>query len=102
MIRRFENLDTGTQLDDFTNYAVDDENDQLLFKLDAAGDEVCTIGQTDGILKLNIRPDREVNITLPYSLVQKKQTLGFNFSFHNSIQTEFTIFYRLKNNNVVD
>ena len=45
---------------DISQYAKDDEGDQLLYKLDVAGEEICTIGLTDGKLRLKIRPDREV------------------------------------------
>ena len=46
--------------------ARDDENDPLLYKLDTGGEEICTIGPTDGKLKLKIRPDREVNVVFKF------------------------------------
>ena len=59
-MEQHENTREGALLDDISRYAVDDEGDQLLFKLDTSGEEICTIGWTDGKLRLKIRPDREV------------------------------------------
>eukprot|EP00111_Clytia_hemisphaerica_P024833 TCONS_00073217-protein len=59
ILERHENTKEGFLLDDISQYAKDDEGDQLLYKLDVAGEEICTIGLTDGKLRLKIRPDRE-------------------------------------------
>ena len=60
ILERHENTKEGFQLADISQYAKDDEGDKLLYKLDTSGNEICTIGLTDGKLRLKIRPDREV------------------------------------------
>ena len=70
-MERHENTIEGFQLADISQYARDDENDKLLYKLDTAGEEICTIGLTDGKLRLKIRPDREVKIFF-WNLESKK------------------------------
>ena len=65
-----ENLKEGFLIKDISKIAKDDEDDKLLYKLDKSGEEICTIGQTDGKLKLKIRPDREVRRTYNTESVQ--------------------------------
>lgn len=59
ILERYENTIEGFLLADISQYAKDDEGDKMLYKLDTAGEEICTIGPTDGKLRLKIRPDRE-------------------------------------------
>ena len=72
-MEQHENTKEGALLDDISRYAVDDEGDQLLFKLDTSGEEICTIGWTDGKLRLKIRPDREVcnekNVVVVFQII---------------------------------
>ena len=55
-----ENTHPGYLIDDISKFATDEEGDPLKYGIDAQGSEICTIGMSDGKLRLKITPDREV------------------------------------------